>query len=90
MNSMSWPTNVTDLSLAGAIKWLLLIFTIPFWIGAWHGIIEGEVRAYDARSGNYSVYGTEAIRAGVLQLLYAGILIALAWAVWRFWQSNED
>ena len=87
---MAWPTNVTDMSLAGAIKWLLLIFTVPFWMGAWQGIVRKEILAFNTKSGNHFVYGNDAVKAGLMQLAEVAVLVTLARAVWRFWESAED
>lgn len=84
--------NSTGLSLAGIIKWLLIIISFPFFIKAWQGIV-GHVTTDDSGNGHSTgalVTGSEAIHFGGLNLLYAVLCLIGAGAVWYFWQQNED
>ncbi len=90
---MGFPTNSTNLGLAGVFKWLLLIASTPCWIKAWHGIVDRVTATGYGRFGSAStrlLSGDEALRYGLKNVLYAALLVAAAWAVWRIWQRNED
>ena len=86
---MSWPTNDTGLSVPAVLKWLLVIFTIPLWFSAYEGIIKQEV-ATGGRVPDRLLLGTDATKFGVCNLVFALALLAAAWAIWRFWESNID
>ena len=81
-----FPKNSTGMSFAGALKWVLVLFSIPFWVRSWQGIIERKA----AVSKTEVVGGDEALRIGLLSVVYACLFLAVAWAVWYFWQRNED
>jgi len=81
-----FPKNSTELSFAGACKWILVIFSIPFWVRSWQGIVERKA----AVSKSEVVGGDEALRIGLLSVLYGCLFLAAAAAVWYFWQRNED
>jgi len=81
-----FPKNTTELSFAGVCKWVLVVFSIPFWVGAWQGIVERKA----AISRSEVVTGGEALRIGLFNVLYAILFLIAAWAVWYFWQRNED
>lgn len=90
---MGFPTNSTNLSLAGALKWLLVIASIPCWFKAWQGVVGRETATGYGRSGAAStrlLTGDEALAFGLWNVLYGVLLLAAAWAVWFFWQRNED
>ena len=81
-----FPKNSTGMSFAGACKWVLVLFSIPFWVRSWQGIVERKA----AISKSEVVGGDEAFRIGLLSVVYACLLMAAAWAVWFFLQRNED
>ena len=81
-----WPTNSTGLSFAGVLKWLLMVLSLPSFVGAYRGIVGQRV----AINKSTLVTGTEAVRHGLFNLLVAACFLAASWAVWYFWQRNED
>lgn len=84
--------NTTGLSVTGIIKWLLVIASLPCLIKAWQGVIvRVTATGYGPRDVNrsYLLTGWDAVRYGWLNLLYAVLLIAGAWALWYFWQQYE-
>lgn len=87
------PENTTGLSLAGVIKWLLVIAALPCLVRAWQGIVHRMTSTAYGSSGfdrSQLLTGNAAVWFGVENLLIAAILIAVAWAVWYFWQQYED
>lgn len=90
---MSMPDNTTGLSFLGVVKWLLVIASLPCFVKAWQGIVGRETATGYARSAAGStalLTGADAVNYGLLNLLYAALLLAAAWALWYFWQQYED
>jgi hypothetical protein len=85
--------NSTGLSFTAIVKWLLVIASLPCLVKAWQGII-GRVTAtgYGRSDASTTQLLTEgaAVRYGLLNLLYAALLLGAAWALWYFWQRYED
>lgn len=81
-----FPTNSTNLSLSGVLKWLAII------LGGACLFIGGQTLVTGKTTGPNSmvVTGAEATHAGLMDLVRGVILLAVAFAIWRFWQSNED
>src|SRR3989442_10488365 len=91
--SESMSQNTTGLSVLGIVKWLLVIASLPCVVKAYQGIIQCETATGYARSDAARaslLTGTDAVKFGLLNLLFAALLIAAAWAVWYFWQQYED
>lgn len=88
------PTNTTGLSIIGFIKWILVISSLPCFVKAWQGIVEHVTSAgygrFDVNTGNRLLLGPDAVRFGLLNLLYGIAFLSVAWAVWFFWQRYED
>ena len=67
--------------------------SLPCFVKAWQGIIGRQTATgygrYDA-STTQLLAGADAVKFGLLNLLYAAIFIAAAWAIWHFWQQYED
>jgi len=85
--------NSTGLSFLGIIKWLLVIMSLPCFIKAWQGIIDRQTATGYGRGDagtTQLLTGGVAIRYGLLNLLFAALFIAAAWAIWYFWQQYED
>jgi hypothetical protein len=85
--------NTTNLSIAGVVKWLLVIALFPCLIKAWQGIVSrttatGYLRS-DASTSRL-LTGSDAVWYGLLNVLYAALLMGAAWAIWFFWQQYED
>lgn len=73
------------------VKWLLAIVSVPFWMKAWGGIFEREVSTlYGRNDPAEELTGRAALHFGLWNLLYGALCIAAAWAVWYFWQQNEE
>jgi hypothetical protein len=87
---MGFPTNDGGLSIAAVVKWLLAIASLPSFVKAYQGIVERKTATSFGRSTGDSLEGERALRYGLANLAIAALLVAGAWAVWRFWQSNED
>jgi hypothetical protein len=85
--------NTTNLSIAGVVKWLLVIASFPCLIKAWQGIVSRTTATgygrFDVNSSQL-LTGGDAVRYGLLNVLYAALLIGAAWAIWFFWQQYED
>lgn len=81
--------NSTGLTLAGIVKWILLISTLPLFVKVWQGLVSRQTTNNTGRFGQL-VTGSDAIREGLLSLLYAALCIAGAWAIWYFKERNED
>lgn len=85
--------NSTGLSLAGVFKWLFIIASIPCFMKAFQGIIGRETSTGYGRGDAGSVQlftGWDAVRFGFVNLLYGAGCMAVAWALWYFWQQNEE
>jgi hypothetical protein len=85
--------NSTNLSLAGVVKWLLVIASLPCLVKAWQGVVQRTTATGYLRSDASTAQlltGGDAVRYGLLNILYAALLIGAAWAVWFFWQQYED
>ena len=85
--------NSTGLSVPGVIKWILVIAALPCLVKAWQGIVQGVTATGYARGDASSAMlltGSDAVKYGLLNLLYAGLLFTGAWAIWYFWQRYED
>jgi hypothetical protein len=87
---MSFPTNDGGLSIAAVVKWLLMIFGGVFVYQAYQGIVLKEGATGSIRNVGNPLHGSEAVKWGLGNLGYAFLLFAGAWAVWFFWQRNED
>lgn len=73
------------------MKWFLAIVSIPFWMNAWSGVVARSVTHAKAKSGPVEVLtGNDALRYGLVQAGYALLFLAAAFAVWFFWQRNEE
>jgi hypothetical protein len=81
--------NSTGLSLAGIVKWILLIITLPLMVKVWQGLVMHQTTNYSGRFGALLTCGA-AIREGLLSLLYSCLCFTAAWAIWYFQQRNED
>ena len=81
-----FPINSTDLSLAGVLKWLFALFSIPFFFVAFEGIVERRVTV----DGTSFLAGQLALRQGLLHLLGAFVMLGISYCIWYFWQNNED
>lgn len=87
---MSWPSNDTGLSLAGVLKWLAIIVAAVFLVHAYQGLILKEGATGSIRNAGMALTGSHAVRWGWANLGYALVALATAWAIWFFWQRNED
>jgi hypothetical protein len=81
------------MSLAAVVKWLLVIGSLPCFVKAWQGIVlrttaTGFGRA-DAASTRL-LTGGEAVKYGLVSLLFAALLLGAAFCVWYFWQKYQD
>jgi hypothetical protein len=65
---MSPPINDTNLSLAGVLKWLVVIGSLLFFVRSW--------QAFSAPAFS--------VRDGLLNLTYGALMIAASWAIWFF------
>lgn len=91
VNSMA--DNSTGLSFAGIVKWFLIVASLPCFVKAWQGIIGHTTATGYSRSDAATtqlVTGSDAVRYGLLNLLYAVLCLGTAWAIWFFWQRYED
>ncbi len=80
------PTNITDLSVAGVLKWIaILLACLQTFLG---------VRAFVTRQAQPSRYeivsGEAAIRIGWQHLGFAVLFAFVAFGFWFFWQRHED
>jgi hypothetical protein len=85
--------NTTGLSFLGVVKWLLVIASLPCFVKAWQGSVGRETATGYGRSDPSTTMlltGADAVKYGLLNLLYAALLLAAAWAIWYFWQQYED
>lgn len=86
-----FPQNSTGLSFAGIVKWFLVIVGLLFLPAAWSGIVSRQVTHAESKSGPVEVLtGNDALRYGLVQAGYALLFLAAAFAVWFFWQRNEE
>lgn len=87
------PQNTTGLSIAGVVKWLLVIAALPCLVKAWQGIVDRTTATGYGRSDAATAQlltGTDALWFGLQNLLFAALLFGAAWAIWYFWQQYED
>lgn len=82
--------NSTNLSLAGVVKWILIISSMPLFVKAWQGLIQHKSATNYGRTTGDLLEGGEAIAYGWQSLGLALLLLGVAYLVWRFWQENED
>ena len=90
---MSWPENTTNLSVAGVLKWLFIIASLPCFFKAFQGIVLQKTASGYGQMGASSTElftGTEAVKYGLENLGLAALSLGIAWALWFFWQQNED
>lgn len=86
-----FPQNSTELSFAGIVKWFLAIVSIPFLVNAWNGIVGRNVTVAKSKSGPAEILSeSDALRHGLIHGAYALLFLTAAFAVWFFWQRNED
>jgi hypothetical protein len=83
------PENSTGLSIAGIVKWILLLMTLPLLVKVWQGLVLHQTTDNSGRFGQL-VTGGAAVREGLLSLIYLCLCLAGAWAIWYFKQRNED
>ena len=86
---MNWPTNSTGLSLAGVLKWIFILMGGVLLFQAYQGIID-QKSSTGRGSSLQPLSGEAAVRAGWGYLGSALLFFAIAWALWFFWQRNED
>jgi len=87
---MGFPSNDSGLSLAAVIKWICIIVSLPFFVNAFNGIVHKQGATGGPRSVGMPLEGADAVKWGLLNLLYAVLCLVAAWLIWRFWQQNED
>lgn len=79
-------TNPTGLTVSGFFKWILIVFSLPSFYGAYQGLIKQKTTV-----GRWKIVeGAEAIQQGWQDLGIALVLLILAWAVWFFFERYED
>jgi hypothetical protein len=83
-----FPSNDSGITLAAVFKWLAIIFGGVFLFQAYQGIITKS--GGGGRGGGEYLTGDAAVAWGWWHVLYAVISFALSWAIWFFWQRNED
>lgn len=87
---MRWPDNSTGLSVAGVVKWFLIIDCAVFLFKAYQGLIQRKTATGGGnRVGEY-LTGDEAIKLGLQHLGLAVAFGAAAWVIWFFWQRHEE
>jgi len=87
------PENSTNMSVAGVLKWLCLIASIDPTIKAFQGIVlrrTAEVDQGDLFVPGHAATQAAAVKEGLLHLGVAAFFWLIAWALWYFWQRNED
>lgn len=82
--------NTTGLSFAGLIKWICILSCAVFLYKSYQGLIQQEIATGGGRSVGEYLTGDEAVRFGLECLGTAAGFGAAAWAVWFFWQRNEE
>lgn len=81
-----FPTNSTGLSLAGILKWIAIIACgVNVWIG-----LSAIISKKTSPDRSTLLVGNDAVRQGFVNLGWALGLGLLAFAIWFFWQRNED
>jgi hypothetical protein len=83
-----FPTNSTGLTLAGVLKWIAIVIGGVMLFQAYQGVVQ-QVGG-GGRGGGILLTGPDAVRWGWMNVLYSAIAFAIAWALWFFWQRNED
>jgi len=81
------------MSIAGACKWLLVLFSIPFWVAIYSAVSTGSpplnqrelIQPTNQHRNSERLWQYVGINLGYVLLCFAA-----AWAVWYFWQRNED
>ena len=86
---MGFPTNSTGLSVVGGLKWLAIIGGVVALVYAYQGIIQKKGMTGTRGTGRF-ISGEAAVNQGWEYLGLAGICFLAAWALWFFWQRNED
>ena len=85
-----FPDNSTNLSVAGVFKWIAIISGGVMLYKAFQGIVLKTGAMGSERSVGMPLTGADAVHWGLANLGYAAIAFAIAWALWFFWQRNED
>jgi hypothetical protein len=85
--------NPTSLSFAGVVKWIVLIMSISPLFRVYQGLVLRETTSgiYPSRyEVGETLRGGAAIQHGFKSLGVAVLMWVAAWAIWFFWQRNED
>ncbi|MCH8273161.1 MAG: hypothetical protein IH851_00010 [Armatimonadetes bacterium] len=87
---MPYPQNYLDWSISTVLKWFAAILSLPFFVGAYQGIVQRRVATGLASRGGVPLYGREAVTFGLELLGIAMLCLLAAWSIWYFWERNED
>lgn len=76
--------------MPGVLKWVFISNCGVFLYKAYQGLIVQKTATGTAnRVGDY-LTGNEAVLMGLQHLTVSVLSAAIAWALWFFWQRNED
>ena len=83
--------NSTNLSFAAVVKWIVIILSIAPIFKAYEGIVHRQTTTgYTRFEFGDTIRGPEAFQHGLKSLGVAALMWLGAWAIWFFWQRNEE
>lgn len=85
-----FPTNDGGLSVAGVLKWIAIITGVVCLTKAYQGIVGQKGATGSFRNVGDALTGEAATSWGWQNLGLAVLCFVVAWALWFFWQRNED